>query len=172
MQVVDLIRIGLSSGPPAKFPPLLIHLSQQSYPVKVKLRNYSLEQRSFLLDITSNQFDAGMIVTYTTAPRARVPLSYRKPAHQNSDSPPTFDVPTATLFLTNTHAQTGAGTYETCRLAVFANFDISKGSWQLTLDRESREWPSFITPDGLSLQKACSTALRTLSHIFNHPSLQ
>lgn len=44
----NMFRTTFSAGPPAYVPPLEVKLSQDARPVRLSLRNYSLEQRDFL----------------------------------------------------------------------------------------------------------------------------
>lgn len=48
------------SGPPAKAKPLRIDLTQKTSPTRVRLRNYSQEQRKFLVRFVDLLISAGM----------------------------------------------------------------------------------------------------------------
>lgn len=76
---MDIFRTSLSSGPPAKLPPLKISLTTDAEPVRVRLRNYSQDQRKFLSNFVDKLVDHGMAYPNPTAAWASAPLLVPKP---------------------------------------------------------------------------------------------
>lgn len=60
---IDILRIALSSDPPAKVEPLKVEMTSDANFVRVRLRNYSKEQRGFLKKFVSKLFKAGIAYT-------------------------------------------------------------------------------------------------------------
>eukprot|EP00171_Calliarthron_tuberculosum_P003723 IDg3723t1 len=143
-------RISFSHGPPAKLPPLHIHLTADASPVKVKLRNYSETQRDFLKNMTSTLIHAGMAYENPTAEWASAPLLVPKTG--TSKFRFTVDLRLVNSFTKQHHFPMPRLETELTKLAgskCFANFDLSHGYWQLELAEDSRDCQSFITPDGV-----------------------
>ena len=83
----DIFRISLSSRPPAKLRPLKIELLPGAKPVRVRLRNYTQEQREFLSDFVSRLQDAGMVILTLILTLLRLghvhPCWFRRTVQQN-----------------------------------------------------------------------------------------
>jgi len=145
-----VFRTSLSAGPPARIRPLKIELTPQAEPVKVRLRNYSREQREFLSDFVEKLVRSGMAYPNPTSRWACAPLLVAKtgpvPFRFTVDLRPVnsftvkhqFPIPNLEHELTKL---TGS--------RYFATFDLSHGYWQFALDSESQHLQSFITPDGI-----------------------
>lgn len=146
----DIFRVSFSSGPPAKVEPLKIDLVSDARPVRVKLRNYSQDQRNFLSNFVEKLVNAGMAYPNPTSPWASAPLLVPKPGPAafrfTVDLRPVnrftirhqFPMPNLEQELTKTAGST-----------IYSTFDFSHSYWQLPLAAESQECQSFITPDGI-----------------------
>lgn len=75
----EAFRVAFSSGPPEKMTPLKIDLTSDATPVKVRLRNYSVEQREFLQSTVENLTDAGVVYPNHSTCWASAPLLVAKP---------------------------------------------------------------------------------------------
>lgn len=64
---VDVFKTLFSAGPPAKIDPLHIELTSDAKPSRVRLRNYSQEQRQFLSRFVETLESAGMAYFNTSA---------------------------------------------------------------------------------------------------------
>lgn len=80
----DIFRTSFSSGPPANIEPLKIDLVPDAKPVRVRLRNYSQDQREFFSATVSKLVDCGMAYPNPTSPWASVPLLVAKPGPAKS----------------------------------------------------------------------------------------
>lgn len=76
---IDVFRVGLSHGPSAQIPTLKIELSKDSSPIRVKLRNYTRDQRLLLYGMTTRLFKASMAYSNPSDKRASAPLIVPKP---------------------------------------------------------------------------------------------
>ena len=70
----NVFRTSFSSGPAAKFPPLKIDITADAKPVKVRLRNYSQDQREFLKELVDKLVRTGMAYPNPTSRWACAPL--------------------------------------------------------------------------------------------------
>ena len=76
---VDVFRISFYSGSPAKLRPLKIEMFPDARPAKVRLRNYSQEQKWFLSDMVKKLVEHGMSYPNPTSARACATLLVSKP---------------------------------------------------------------------------------------------
>ena len=76
---MDVFRNSLSSGPPAKIRSLKIELTADAKPVKVRLRNYSQEQREFLSKFVQDLVEHKMVYLNQTSQWASALLLVHKP---------------------------------------------------------------------------------------------
>lgn len=76
---IENFRTSFSEGPPARIKPLRIELTPHARQVKVRLRNYSQEQRDFLKDFVVKPICSGIAYSNPTSPWARAPLLVYKP---------------------------------------------------------------------------------------------
>lgn len=147
---MDIFRCSFSAGPPAKLPPLKIDLTADAKPVKVRLRNYSADQRRFLGVFVKSLVSHGMAYPNPTSKWACAPLLVPKPGAEfrfTTDLRPVnkhtinhqYPMPNLEHELTNLGKE---------KPQCFANFDMSHSYWQLMLASESQECHSIITPDG------------------------
>jgi hypothetical protein len=149
-EFTDIWRIGFSSGPPAKLPPMKISLHPGAVPVRVRVRKYPHEQREFLSRFVAELVANGLAVRNPHATWCAAPLLVPK------DGPTQFRF---TVDLRPVNKATISSSWpmphlesELGRVAgsqFFATFDLSNGYWQLELHENSRDCQSFITPDGV-----------------------
>ena len=147
---IDLFRTSFSSGPPAKVRPLRIELTPDARPVKVRLRNYSEEQREFLSDMVAKLVRNGMAFPNPTSAWACAPLLVPKPGPARFRF--TVDLRPVNKFTVKHQYPVPNLDHELTKLGgsrYFATFDLSHGYWQFELEPESRSLQSFITPDGI-----------------------
>lgn len=147
---LDVFRTGLSSGPAAKLPPLQIALTPDAKPVKVRLRNYSQEQREFLRTFVATLLEKGMVYRNPTAPWAAAPLLVPKPGPAKFRF--TVDLRPVNKYTVKHQFPMPNVEQELTKLANaqhYATFDLSHGYWQLPLHENSQALQTFITPDGL-----------------------
>lgn len=95
---IDVLRVGLSHGPPVLIPTLKFELSKESSPVKVKLLNYTQEQRLLLLDMRTFLVNSGMEYINPTARWASTPLIVPNLERPNFESISNFGWKTATTY--------------------------------------------------------------------------
>ena len=153
-QIVDdhknIFRIGFSSGPPARFPPLKVDLTSDAKPVKVRLRNYSQEQREFLSGFVKKLIDHGMAYANPTSPWACAPLLVPKSGPSKFRF--TVDLRPVNKYTVKHQYPMPNLEHELTKVATsryYATFDFSHGYWQLELEQKSQVLQSFITPDGI-----------------------
>ena len=147
---LSILCTTLSAGPLADSKPLKIDLTPDCRPVRVKLRNYSQEQREFLKKFVADLLSCSMVYANPTSSWACAPLLVPK------DEPARFRF-TVDLRLVNKFTEkhgflmpnieqelhtVGGSNY-------FAKFDLSHGYWPLRLHADSQECQSFVTPDGV-----------------------
>lgn len=148
---LDVFRTAFSAGPPARLRPLKIDLTPDAVPVKVRLRNYSQDQRDFLKKFVSNLVYNDMAYPNPTSSWACAPLLVPKPG---SDVRYRFtvDLRPVNKFTVKHQFPMPNLEHELTRLSesrYYATFDLSHCYWQLELDESSRSLQSFITPDGV-----------------------
>lgn len=66
-QNIDMFRVGLSSGPAADLPPFKTDINPTARPVRVKLQNYSFDQRQFLQSFVKDLERHSHVYRYPTA---------------------------------------------------------------------------------------------------------
>ena len=71
---LDILRVSFSAGPPARIRSRTVDLATEARPVKVRLRNYSREQREFLMDFVKKLVRNGMAYLNPTSAWACAPL--------------------------------------------------------------------------------------------------
>ena len=146
----DIFCVGLSPGSPTKFQPLKINLTPDAKPVRVKLRNYSQDQRDFLRDFVNRLVANGMAYPNPSAIWASAPLLVPKPGPARFRF--TVDLRPVNKFTVQNQYPMPNIECELTRLAharYFSQFDLSHGYWQFGLDKSSQECQSFLTPDGI-----------------------
>lgn len=146
---VDIFRTSFSSGPPARLPPLRIELTPDAKPVKVRLRNYSQDQRDFLAKFVKDLVHHGLAYPNPTSKWACAPLLVPKPGALYRF---TCDLRPVNIFTIGHQFPMPNLEHELTKLGkarFYANFDFSHSYWQLMLARESQECQSFVTPDGI-----------------------
>lgn len=146
----EIFHIGLSTGPPAQVPPLKIDLAPDAKPTRVKLRNYSMEQRSFMRTFVAEPMEASMVYSNTTAAWAAAPLLVPKQGPKKLRF--TVDPRPVNKYTVRHQYPMPNLEQEISRLSgagCFATFHLSHGYWQLPLHSESQALHSFITPDGI-----------------------
>ena len=146
----DVFRLRMCGGAPAKIPPLQVQLTSDAKPVRIKLRNYSPEQKEFLKSFVDDLVSNNMAYPNPTSQWAAAPLLVSK----SGPIPSRF-----TVDLRPVNKYTARHQYpmpnleqELSRLSgskFFANFDFSQAYWQLPLHEDSQQLQSFITPDGV-----------------------
>jgi len=147
---IDIFRTSFSAGEPAKIKPLKIELTPDARPVKVRLRNYSREQREFLAEFVGKLVRNGMAYPNPTSPWACAPLLVAKPGPARYRF--TVDLRSLNKYTVKHQSPMPNIEHELTRLSAsryYATFDLSHGYWQLELDPASRTLQSFITPDGI-----------------------
>jgi len=147
---LNIFRVGLSAGAPANITPLRIQLSADATPTRVKLRNYSREQRQFLSDFVQALQEKGMIYPNPSSRWACAPLLVPKPGESRFRF--TVDLRPVNRYTIKYQFPMPDVEVELTKLAgakYFATFDFSHGYWQLPLHKDSQESQTFITPDGL-----------------------
>lgn len=147
---VDVFRISFSSGPPAKLRPLKIELFHDARPVKVCLRNYTQEQKTFLSDMVKKLVEHGMAYPNPTSAWACAPLLVAKPGPAQFRF--TVDLRPVNRFTVKQQYPMPNIEQELGRMAgsrFFATMDLSHCYWQLELDLDSQSSQSFITPEGI-----------------------
>jgi len=147
---MDIFRISLSSGPAAAVDPLRIDLKSDARPVRVRLRNYSKEQREFLEDFVTKLVHHGMAYSNPTAKWASAPLIVPKPGPSRFRF--TVDLRPVNNFTVRHHYPMPNLEQELTKLGSskwYATFDLSHGYWQFGLHPDSQECQSFVTPDGI-----------------------
>lgn len=146
---MDVFRTSFSSGPPAKLRPLSIELESDARPVRVRLRNYSKDQREFLSKFVSDLLRHGMAYPNPTSPWACAPHLFPKPGALFLF---TVDLRPINKYTVRHQFSMPNLEQELTKLSdsrYFGTFDLSHGYWQLPLERKSQELQSFITPDGI-----------------------
>lgn len=146
----DIFRTSFSSGPPADIPPLKIDLVPEAKPVRVRLRNYSQEQRDFLSETVKNLVSCGMAYPNPSSPWASAPFLVPKPGPSKFRF--TVDLRPVNRFSVKHQFPMPNMEQELSKLSnsrSFATFDFSHGYWQLPLEPSSQASQSFITPDGI-----------------------
>jgi transposase InsO family protein len=146
----NVFRVGFSAGPPANIRPLKITLTPDARPVKVRLRNYSCEQREFLAAFVDELVRNGMAFANPTSAWASAPLLVPKAGPSRFRF--TVDLRPVNKFTVKHHYPMPHLEHELPKLSAsqfFATFDLSHGYWQLELDESSQQLQSFITPDGI-----------------------
>ena len=76
---IDMFRTSFSAGPPARIKPLRIALTPDARPVKVRLRNYSQEQRGFFKNFVAKLVRNGVANPNLTSPWTCALLLVYKP---------------------------------------------------------------------------------------------
>lgn len=76
---VTIFRTSFLYDPPAKFAPLVIETKTNAKPVKVRIRNYSQEQKEFLITFVQDLMRHDMAYPNPTASWASAPLLVPKP---------------------------------------------------------------------------------------------
>ncbi|ETV79142.1 hypothetical protein H257_07229 [Aphanomyces astaci] len=76
---MDVFRLTLGRDPPVDMPPLKVHPTKNSNPVRCKARRYSLPQREFMQKHVEELEKAGFIYRNPTSRWACAPLIVRKP---------------------------------------------------------------------------------------------
>lgn len=146
----DLFRTSFSSGPPADIPPLKVDLVPDARPVRVRLRNYSQEQREFLSNMVNKLVENGLAYPNPTSPWASAPLLVPKPGPAKFRF--TVDLRPINRFTVKHQFPMPNIEQELTKVAGsvhFGTFDLSHCYWQLPLHRSSQSSQSFITPDGI-----------------------
>lgn len=146
----NIFRVSFSSGPPANVEPLRIELVNDAKPVRVRLRNYTQEQREFLADLTKRLIDSNMVFSNPTSPWACAPLLVPKPGPAKFRF--TVDLRPVNRYTVKHQFPMPIIEHELTKVAgstCYATFDLSHGYWQLPLHESSRSCQSFITPDGI-----------------------
>lgn len=137
---IDIFRVGLSSGPPVKLPPLKIQLLPDAHPVRVKLRNHSEDQRKFLKEFVENQERYEHVYRNPTAIWASAAHLVPEPGPKRWRF--TVDLRPVNRFTTVLQFPMPIIEYELGKLqgsGFFATFDLSNGCWQIPLDPASQE---------------------------------
>lgn len=145
----EAFRTGFSSSP-AKVEPLRIALNPDAKPVRVKLRNYSAEQREFMSRLVDDLMKHKLIYPNPTSPWASAPLIVPKPGPARWRF--TVDLRPVNRFTVRHQFPMPILEQELTKLSnarFFANFDFVHSYWQLPLHEESQSSQSFITPDGV-----------------------
>ena len=146
----DVFRISFSSGPPARIRPLRIELTPNAQPVRVRLRNYSQEQKEFLSEMVAKLVRHGMAYANPTSAWACAPLVVHKPGPTKFRF--TVDLRPINKFTVKHQYPMPNLEQELTTLSnsrFYATFDLSHGYWQLELDKDSQALQSFVTPDGI-----------------------
>lgn len=74
MNSINVFRMSFSSSSPAKVAPLVVNCLDDGNPVRVRLKNYSIEQEDFLPRFVTRVVDAGMAHSGHAASCACAPL--------------------------------------------------------------------------------------------------
>jgi hypothetical protein len=145
---MDIFRVAFSSGPAAKLRPLDIKLTTDARPVRVKIRNYSQEQREFLSKWVTGLVRCGMAYSNPTSPWVCAPLLVPKPGPARYRF--TVDLRPVNKYTVRHQYPVPNLENELAKLAgsrYYAMLDLSHGYWQLALSDRSQEYQSFLTPD-------------------------
>lgn len=150
---VYIFRCSSSSGPPARLPPLKIELTPDAKPVKVRLHNYSVDQRRIMGVFIKSLVRHGMAYPNLTSKWACAPLLVPKPGAEYLF---TSDVRELNKYIIKHQYPMSNLEHELTIVGekkpdCFVNFDTSHSYWQLLLALESQECQSLITPDGIFL---------------------
>lgn len=151
---VDLFRTTFSACGSAKVSPLKIVLKGGATPIRVKLRNYSQEQREFLQKLIAELVRCDMVYPNPTASWASAPLLVYKSGPAKFRF--TVDLRPINQFTVQHHFPMPNLEVELTKVSssrVYATLDLSHGYWQFPLDESSQECQSFITPDGVFTPK-------------------
>lgn len=138
------------SSAPARVEPLRIELTADATPVRVKLRNYSADQRAFLKKLVTDLTTHGLVYANPTSKWACAPLLVPKPGPARWRF--TVDLRPVNRFTVRHQYPMPVLEHELTRLSkskLFANFDFVQSYWQLLLHPASQASQSFITPDGV-----------------------
>lgn len=134
----DVFRTGLSSGVPPKFPPLVIALTSDAKPTKVRLRNYSKAQKEFMKEFVSRLVEKRMAYENPAEEWAAAPLLVPKPGPAKFRF--TVDLRPVNRYTKKHQYPMPNLEQEISKLGkakYFANFDLSHGYWQLPLHPDS-----------------------------------
>lgn len=146
----DIFRTSFSRGPPANVEPLKIELTPDAKPVRVRLRNYSLDQREFLQKFMKVLIDTGHVYPNPTSKWASAPLLVAKPGPSMYRF--TVDLRPVNKYTIKYHYPMPHIEQELTKTQgskVFCEVDFLHGYWQLPLAEKSQELMSIITPDGI-----------------------
>lgn len=139
-----------SDGPPAAVKPLKINLASDVRPVRVKLRNYSQEQRKFLKKMVADFIKCKMVYLNPFPTWACAPLLVPKSGPAKFRF--TVDLRPVNKF-TLKHGYLMPNVEQELQSItgskVYAKFDLSHGYWQFPLHEDSQECQSFVIPDGV-----------------------
>ena len=140
----------MDADPPAKVPPMVVHLKYDAKAVLLKGRSYSPPQEDFRRAKTDEMLHLGLIKRNNQSEWAPAPLIVPKSGPEQfrftvdlrsvNSQTVTFPWPMA-HFKTVVSEITGDTT--------FATIDLFHGYWQIPLDESSQECQIFITPDGV-----------------------
>ena len=127
---VNIFRTSFSSGLPAKIKPLRIELTPHARPTKVRLRNYSQEQKEFLTEMIYKLIRHGMAYANPMSAWACAPLPVPKPGPARLRF--TVDVRPVNKFTVKHQFPMPNIEHGLSKLTgsrYFATFDLSHGYW-------------------------------------------
>jgi Reverse transcriptase (RNA-dependent DNA polymerase) len=131
-------------------PAMQIHLKPGALPARVKVRKYQVEQRELLSRLVGELVANGHAFRNPNATWCAAPLLVPKEGPGNFrftvDLRPVNRV-TVAISWQMPHLESDLGRVSGSQY--FSTFDLSSGYWQLDLHEDSRDYQSFITPDGL-----------------------
>ena len=146
----DIFRIRLGGGPPAKLPPMKINLAPEAKPIRVRLRNYSQQQKEFLANFVGKLMKYGIVYSNPTSAWAAAP--HLVPKRGLDEYRFTVDLRPVNKYTIQSQFPMPNLEHELQKLSgsrYFANMDLSNAYWQLPLEEDSQHLQSFITPDGI-----------------------
>lgn len=138
------------SSTPSKVDALRIKLTADARPIRVRLRNYSPSQRTFMKKFVDELLRYNLVYANPSSAWACAPLLVPKPGPaewrftvdltpvNKLTIPHSFPMPVIKHELLKTSGS-----------CVYASVDFTHSYWQLPLHESSQECQSFITPDGV-----------------------
>jgi hypothetical protein len=146
----DVFRLKLGAKPPSNVKPLAIKLRDGAEPVRMSARKYAPQYLKFMHDKTNELKEMGLVYKNNGAEWASPPLIVPKPGPDQyrmtvdlrvpnaSTKPTSWPMPNLQNELHDLHGS-----------EVFATRKFCQGYWQISLHKDSQDFQSLITPDGV-----------------------
>ncbi|ETV71525.1 hypothetical protein H257_13188 [Aphanomyces astaci] len=154
---MDVFRLTLGRDPPVDMPPLKVHPTKNSKPVRCKAGRYSLPQREFMQKHVEELENAGFIYRNPTSRWACALLIVRKPHTLTGRS----QQPHGADCLAYAHVGSCGGPPAWSHLLFM--LDFFKGYWKFSLDLSCQEMFSFLRDTGVYTSNRVMQGVRDLT---------